>query len=191
MRIDDELILQAAIAIKRAYQNPDFNVNTTEWSTGKLYPGISYIAIAGTNDWLDWFWNLALLSRKGVKLGAYVAAQRIKKYTLPLKRPLLVCGHSKAGPTAIYLGKLLNADYSIAFNPAPGFRGHQKFDNSLVITDPDDIVHKLGTINFNQPDCEVYKLPNDKKGIDLADHSINNVIEHFNKMLTLNDTITS
>ena len=50
-------------------------------------------------------------------------------------------------------------------------------DNTLIILDPDDIVHKLGFISFRHPDCEIYRLPDDEGWIDLKDHNIDQKLE--------------
>ena len=52
-------------------------------------------------------------------------------------------------------------------------------DNVLIVVDPDDIVPKLGFISFRHPDCEVYRLPDDKGWIDLKDHNMDNFMQHF------------
>lgn len=181
--MENKIILHAAQQIAKAYKQPQFNYLSTEWSFPVVWYQnipIQVIAIAGTNDATDWLWNIFLSSWDGVKLASYYASKRIlKKFVRIPSMPLLICGHSKSGPTAMYLGKLLNADYVIAFNPAPGFRKREKLKNTLVIIDPDDIVHHLGKLNFKQPNCEVYTLPEDKTGFSIKDHSIMNSINHF------------
>lgn len=184
--MDEKLLLLAAKEIKNTYTSPHNNNKSTEWTTRVIhYKGqpIQCISIAGTKGVVDWLWNLVLVSWDGVKLASYYSAKRIMKRFVRNDIPLLVCGHSKSGPTAIYLGKLLKADYCIGFNPAPGFRKKEKLDNTTIVIDPDDIVHKLGELNFNQPDCEVYTLPNNHRGIDLRDHSIDNSIEYLTKVI--------
>jgi len=187
--MDNKLLLLAAEEVKNAYKLPTHNVKSTEWNTGfTLYDGklIQFIAIAGTNDITDWLWNIALVSWDGVKLASYYSAKRIiKRFERMPDYKLLVCGHSKSGPTAMYIGKKLKADYCVGFNPAPGFRKKEKLANTCIVTDPDDIVHKMGRLNFNQPDCEKIEMPNDHRGIDLSDHSIDNAIEYFKQKVSI------
>ena len=132
--MDIKLILRAAKEIKNTYINPVYSNKSTQWTDRVIYLSnqpIQCISIAGTNGVVDWLWNMALASWGGVKLASYYSAKRIKKTVIKHDIPLLICGHSKSGPTAMYLGKLLNADYRIAFNPAPGFRRKEKLKNTL------------------------------------------------------------
>jgi hypothetical protein len=185
--IDTQLLLTAAYRIKWAYDQEHFNVLSTEWAEGVfLHKGqrIQYVAIPGSNDLIDWFWNITLASWDGVKLASYYSANRIKKRFRKLQgMPLLVCGHSKEGPTAVYLGKLLEADYCISFNPAPGFRKREKVKNAVLVIDPDDIVFHLGKLNFKHPDCTVYTLPKNHKSYSLQDHCIQNAIDYLELLL--------
>jgi hypothetical protein len=184
--MNPHLILKAALKVSAAYSYPTHQAYSTSWREGSfMYQNemVRYISIAGTNDPVDWLWNFCLASWDGVKLASYYSARRILKQYTCTNHPLLVCGHSKAGPTAVYLAQLLKADHCVAFNPVPGFRKPIKVKNTLLVIDPDDIVHKLGKINFKQPDCEVYELPNDKLGIDLKDHNISNSIQHFSQVI--------
>jgi hypothetical protein len=185
--MDPYLIFNAARHVQKAYYRPTHEVLSTQWHQGAFIYNdqfVQCIAIAGSNQPTDWLWNVCMASWDGVKLASYFSAKRIlKKYERVTNLPLMVCGHSKAGATAVYLAQLLNADYCISFNPAPGFRTRRKVKNTLLVLDPNDIVHHLGKINFKQPDCEIYELPDDKKGYDLKDHKIENSIQHFSQVI--------
>lgn len=154
------------------------------------------LAIGGTNELLDWFWNFFLVSWDGVKICSYLAAHLIHGGTwgkfdwlrkeLRLKAgpvfirekdmPLLVAVHSKSGPTGLYWKKKFGADHCIAFCPARGSRKPWKMDNTTIFIDPDDPVPKLGFINFQHPECEIVELPDDP-GLKISDHFMNHIIE--------------
>lgn len=182
-----ELIKKAAEACKKAYRY-NINIGSTEYNF--IYtPELQILAIPGTNELLDWFWNFMLYAKEGVKRCSHLSAQRIheqiKQYIIPTI-PLMVTGHSKAGPTAVWYKYKYGADYCVAFCPAPGFRrwkakemGHQK--NTLLVLDPDDFVINAGRLNFTHPDAKTITLPKDKKWFDIAgriaDHDLNQVTQ--------------
>lgn len=147
------------------------------------------ITIAGTNDILDWFWNLCPWTKDGVKYGSYLSAKRVaSRIPERLKDyPKIITGHSKAAPTAAHLKVKYcrESDYCVAFEPALGFLKREKIPNMVIFIDPDDIVPKLGALRFKHPDCEVVYLPRDKKWWDIIgrikDHSMPSVLEQVRK----------
>jgi len=185
--MEKELCKIAANYIKDVYEFGHFdfyNVGSTEWIdtiADVEYKGepLQILAIGGSDEMIDWFWNAALASWDGVKICSYLSARRIKKRFSRVKGvPLLVTGHSKSGPTALYWKEKYGADYCVAFCPARGFRKDVKLDDTTIFIDPDDVVPKLGALNFKHPKCEIVKLPDDP-GLRISDHSIDHIIEYL------------
>lgn len=85
---------------------------------------------------------------------------------------LLVCGHSKAGATAIAYKKLFGADFCVAFAPARSLRywSDRKIENTTLFIDPDDPVSKAGFVSFGHPKCEVIEAKGDHLGLCVGGH---------------------
>ncbi|MCD4675326.1 MAG: hypothetical protein K8S18_04935 [Desulfobacula sp.] len=184
--MDKELYKIAAKAVKAVYDGDHieyYNVGSTEWiDTIVEYQGVrlQVLAIGGSDEWIDWLWNAALASWDGVKLCSYLSAWRIQKRFKSIPNvPLLVTGHSKSGPTAMYWKQKYGADYCVAFCPARGFRKPISLDNTTIFIDPDDVVPKLGVLSFEHPICDLVTLPDDP-GWSISDHFIDHVIEYLN-----------
>jgi len=180
--VERELHKIAAKACKDVYAR-HISLGTTEYySSIAEYDGkaVQVLAIAGTNELTDWGINFNLTSWKGIKYGAYKAAIKLNKvFDRNKELPLLVCGHSKSGPTAVAYKRLFEEEqpiYCVAFAPARGLRPwvNRKMSNIIIFVDPDDLVDKVAFISFKQPDCEKIKLPNDHKGFYFKDHSMDN-----------------
>lgn len=187
--MNNELILLAAKACADAYKN-NTDLGTTEYSlTETTYQGkpLQILAMPGTNEMADWLWNFHMWSRAGVKRCTYLAVEEIyKAVRLNPSIPLLVTGHSKAGPDALWWKARFNATYCIAFCPAPAFRRYNapKLTGTTIVIDPDDIVPIAGIINFGHPTVDqVIKLPRDKKWYDIrgriADHDMDHIVKYF------------
>lgn len=81
---DKDLHLIMARAVKDVYDGKGHNIGSVEWnSTVVEYQGqpAQLLAIAGTNEMIDWLWNLLLFSWDGVKIGSYLAAHLIHSGT--------------------------------------------------------------------------------------------------------------
>lgn len=140
---------------------------------------IQVLAIAGTNELGDWWANINLWSKKGIKKGAYDAAVKIhEQIQHKIKYPLLVCGHSKAGATAIAYKRLFTSSWCVAFAPARSLRywSDRKMQNTTIFIDPDDPVSKAGFISFGHPDCKIIEAKDDHAGLHVADHFMKNWI---------------
>ncbi|WP_022667933.1 hypothetical protein [Desulfospira joergensenii] len=183
--MDKELLRIAGRAIKRVYDGECQDMGSTECAlTLEIYRGnpIQVLAIGGSNEGIDWFWNALMVSWDGVKYCSYLSAQRIaRRFSRDKTMPLLVTGHSKSGPTALYWKKRYGADSCISFCPARGFRKPIPLDNTIIVIDPDDPVPKLGALNFRHPICEKIILPDDHKGLSVGDHFIDHIINYFEK----------
>ena len=169
------------IALKYAtevYQD-NIDLGTTEFRITKTeYNGetINIIAIAGSNELLDWWKNFMLFSWKGFKLAAYQAAKQIfnsKQYAKMPKRKLLITGHSKAGATVPAFLKIFGGTWGIAFNPAPSMRRwtNRKINNLTLFIHKNDPVSMAGIINFGHPICETFYAEKGK-GYDVSNHLI-------------------
>lgn len=160
---------------------------------------ITTLAIAGTNEKLtfkniknflkEWWKNIDLRAIRGIKKAGVDAMVEILKLAdspcfgiaqLRKNEKLLIVVHSKSGPTGIaFADRHRNNDnvHIVAFAPARSLRKKgidRNFPNMTVFVDPDDIVHQLGFISFQQPICKTYKLPNNHFGKNLKDHGLKN-----------------
>jgi len=121
--MDNNLILIAAKACVASYKQ-NIDLGTTEYSlTTSTYRDnpIHILAMPGTNEMVDWLWNMHLWSTHGVKRCTYLAVEEVHKALVGIKSniPLLVTGHSKAGPDALWYKERYAADYCVSFCPAP------------------------------------------------------------------------
>ena len=188
MKLNSEFYKVAVKACADVYKN-NTDLGTTEFRHAiKTINGRRYqvLAIAGTNEWKDWLININLFSRKGIKYGAYKAAKDINEKLRRYKGlPLLVCGHSKAGATAIAFKRLFGAEYCIAFAPARSIRpwAKKEMENTVLFIDPDDIVSKLAFISFTHPICTVIKAREDHDFYSIGDHKMKHWIEFVSKMV--------
>ena len=176
--------------LKKAYESPANNYKSTCWSSfTTIYnkEEIQVLAIPGTNDYKDWFWNILLLQKNGIKYGAYVSVQRIlKSFIRKPNMKLLITCHSKSGPTGIYLQEILNAEYCVAFEPVKGFIEEKSNSNTIIFIDSDDIVPKLGWSRFYHRIAYTVYLPKDKKWYNIKgkiqDHMIDHISEFIDNM---------
>ena len=188
----DNTLYKIAVNACAGVYKENIDLGTTEYSiTSLIYKDnvLQILAIAGTNEMADWWKNVNIRSKNGIKKVAVDAAkeihenfkERISSYKL------LVCGHSKAGPTAMAYKELYGADYCVAFCPARAFRpwNKKKMDNTTIFIDPDDLVPKLGRLFFTHPECNIITLPNDHKGWYIKDHHINHLVDYVNNMENL------
>lgn len=168
--------------------NRNVDLGTTEYySEIKWYNGkqIQALSIAGTNEKEDWLKNISLWSEKGIKKVAVQAATEIKNHFVRLPDiPLLVCGHSKAGPTAIAYKRLFGADWCVAFAPARSLRywTNRTMRNTTIFVDPDDPVSKVGFLSFGHPKCRIITAKNNHVGISVGDHFMDNWVRFVDKM---------
>lgn len=186
--MDPKLYYVAAKACRDVYQK-NIDLGTTEYATTlSIFKGdlVETLAIAGSNELEDWLINCNLFSKKGIKIGAYKAAHEINKKFKWSGRATkrIVCGHSKAGATAIAFMKQFGADHCVAFAPARSLRywTKRKMENTTLFIDPDDPVSKLGFFSFGHPKCKIYKAENDHFGFRLDDHPIENWIKFTSEM---------
>lgn len=189
--MNKELYQVAAKACYDVYEK-NTDLGTTEFHyfldivNGK---SVQVLAIAGSNELKDWFVNVNLFSWKGIKIGAYRSAKKIhkelKNILSVVDLPLIVCGHSKAGPTAIAFKRLFGAEYCIAFAPARSLRywANRKMDNTVIFTDPDDLVSKVACISFGHPICKTIEAKSDHLLFSIDDHVMKHWIEFVNNMI--------
>jgi len=182
-----ELYLLAANKVLDVYSGNCKNNKSTEWNSYLSYYNdkpIQVLAIAGTNDLMDWFWNLCLLSKNGIKYGAVVAAERIlESFRRVPGVPLLVCGHSKSTGTAAYLSSTLSAEHCVMFCPIKCYRESTYLPNGIIFLDRDDLVPKVGWSRFVLPSCKTIYLPSDKKWYNIKgkiqDHGLVHIKEYI------------
>lgn len=185
-----------AIRCKEVYEK-NIDLGTTEFDLKTFFTSagkFQILSIAGTNEFKDWGKNINLLSKKGIKKPALVAAQQIMSSSFFHKKrdvriPLIVTGHSKAGATAIAFHKLYNkrligSSWCVAFAPARCLRywSNRKMNNTFIFTDPDDPVSFVGRLSFGLPKCEHYKADNNHFGFKVSDHDIGNWIRFCQNM---------
>lgn len=156
------------------------------------------LAIAGSNDGWDWFWNVTLFSWAKIKLGAYFAAKRIHKSKhfrdlRDFSKPLIVTGHSRAGASAPAFFKMFCSqehDYLVFFNPCPSVRRtmsdeERTLNNAIAFRNKHDIVDKAGILNFGHWYCETVDQPKDQGNV-IDDHVLNQwddrIEEYFGKI---------
>ena len=188
--MDKELYKIAIILLKKAYNQPQNSINSTQWSVYKTVYNKSpliVLAIPGTNDLLDWFLNLLLLQKDGIKLGSFISSKRIiKSFIKEPNVPLLIVCHSKSGPTGIYLQELLHAKYCVAFEPARGFIEEKENNNTVTFIDKDDCVPKVGWSRFKHRRTKIIYLPKDKKWYNIIgkikDHLLDHIEQFINRM---------
>ena len=179
----------AADAATRVYQRC-VDIGTTEYDlsvhslNGRL---VQVLAFAGTNETKDWFSNLNLLSKRGIKASAFNAALEVHKAIqskLKANIELIVTGHSKGAAEAIAYAKLFKVDYCVAFCPARCLRPWSDLEmpDTTIFIDPDDVVPKLAFVTFKHPRCERVILHNDVFGLSIKDH----FMSHINKYIEEN-----
>ena len=182
----EELYKLAARAATKVYERC-IDLGTTEYSlTFEIFKGrfVQVLAFSGTNEKRDWWKNLNLFSKKGIKKSAYKAAvevhARIQK-DLHLGVRLIVTGHSKGAAEAIAYAKLYRADYCVAFCPARCLRPwtNRYIPNCTIFVDPDDIVPKLAFISFQHPTCCVINLENDVIGLSIREHFMSHINQYL------------
>lgn len=137
------------------------------------------LSIAGTNGWLwDMLKNINILSRAGIKLSAYRAAGRIKKYlNINTTMPLLITGHSLGGAAAIAYKKRFKKGRCIVFAPANCLRRYRsrKMSDTTVFLDPDDPVTQIfGRLSFGLPDCETIRAEDNCTFYSFDSHPMKN-----------------
>jgi len=197
MKIGKEMFLEAALCCKRVYTE-NIDLGTTEFNifnSKMLDVDFQILAMAGTNESMDWIKNINLTSIKGTKAPAYKAAEEIALSNQfsdmrDSSLPLIVTGHSKGGATAIAFQKIygrfpfVSPNHCIAFAPARSLRYwiNRKMKNTTIFTDPDDPVSFLGRISFGHPKCEHIKGENNHFGFKISDHPIDNWIRFTNNM---------
>ncbi len=185
--MDPELYRIAADACQAVYKD-NTDLGTTEFKVSFTVLGdefVQVLAIAGTNEPADWLHNFNLFSIKGIKKPAYDAAQEINATIKKVDGyKLLVCGHSKAGPTAIAYKRLFGADYCVAFAPARGLRywADRRMENTTILIDPDDPVSKAGFLSFGHPVCHIIQAPDDHFGLSVSDHFMKGWVEFVEKI---------
>lgn len=181
-KMNPELYKIAVNACAEVYET-NIDLGTTEFNLFKTMingEDVQVLAIAGSNEIDDWIINFNLFSKKGIKIGAYKAAMEIRENIFrDYKCKLLVCGHSKAGATAIAFKKLFNADYCVAFAPARSLRywAGRKMENTTIFIDPDDPVSRVGFLSFGHPDCEIIKAKDNHLMPSWSDHDIENWVK--------------
>lgn len=179
--------LTAIKLLKRAYAGECKSDKSTQWSSFLTIINNErwqVLAIPGTNGVVDWFWNLLLLQKDGVKYGAYVSANRIhKKFIQKPETKLMISCHSKSGPTGIYLQELLNADLCVAFCPARGFIEEKENKKVVQFIDGDDIVPKVGWSRFRHRKSKTVELPKDKKWWDITGRIKDHLLDHIEKFI--------
>ena len=82
--MDKKLHLKAAYGVKSVYAGNCHNIGSTEWaSTIVNHGGVKFqlLAVGGTDEFIDWFWNLLLFSWDGVKICSYLSAHMIHSGT--------------------------------------------------------------------------------------------------------------
>jgi len=209
--MDRKLHLKAATAVKDVYAGNCHNIGSTEWASTIIeHQGerVQILAIGGSNELVDWFWNLFPGSWDGVKIYSYLSAhlidsgtwgdfewlrkglgairkivvkgrhEAIPQFSRVPGIPLLVAAHSKSGPTGVYFKHKFGADLCIAFCPARGFSKPVSLSDTVMYIDPDDPVPKLGKKRFDHPECQVVTLPNEP-GWKIGDHFIDHLIEYL------------
>ena len=195
--MNNDLILLAAKACQRAYKK-NIDLGSMEYAlTIEDYHGVPFqiLAMPGSNEFLDWVWNFTLLSWDGVKLCSYLAVKRIwqaVKNDIDPTMPLLVVGHSKAGPDALRWKQKYGADFCVALCPPPAFRPWKKVNlkDTAIVIDPDDVVPLAGTLSFNHPTTDtLVHLPREKARYDPSrigsDHVIDHIVQYFQGKVNL------
>jgi len=166
----------------------NIDLGTTEYKfTDIEYNGTKFhlLAFCGSNEKMDWFKNFNLWSTKGIKKVAVTAATEVHELIKDkIKYPVIVTGHSKAGPECIAYKKLFGAAYCIAFSPGRSLRPwtKRKMFNTWLFIDPDDPVCKAGFITLRHPDCTTYHSKNDPGFIITGDHYMDNWEVFISKM---------
>lgn len=183
--------------LKKIYAGDCKSHKSTQWNsfiTLHNKKRVQILAIAGTNGLLDWFWNLCMLQKDGVKLGAYVSAERVlKDFKRITGTELYIICHSKSGPTGIRIQELLNEGICIALCPARGFIEEKENESVIMLIDEDDIVPKVGWSRFCHRVCKTIFLPKDKKWWNLwgriKDHSVDHIEKFVDRMEEDNEKI--
>lgn len=183
MKLNKELCKIAIRSIQAIYSGRGQRVGSTDYDSFVLDYGdtsIQVLAVAGTGTGLDgffdWFWNLFIWPKNGIKYGSELSARRImRRFTRYPNIPLLITGHSKGSPTACRLQQLLDGDVCIAFCPARGFFKPTKLKRTVLFIDSDDIVPSLGKGILYHPECDVIQLPDDNFGWSISDHFLEHI----------------
>lgn len=185
MKINHKFYLEMARRAERVYKT-NTDLGTVEYSltNGLLGEDCQVLAITGSNEWRDWFLNLDLRSKDGIKRSSWSAAHQIHK-AIKGKRdnslPLYTTGHSKGGATAIAYHKLFGSAHTMAFCPARSLKKADSFRNLTTVIDPDDPVPMMGYLTFKQPKCRTLKLRDDHWGTSAGDHVMGHVVRCIRK----------
>lgn len=175
----------AVDAIEDVYRGKNINIGSTEWAvTEKEIDGENWqiLAVGGTNEPIDWFWNFAMFSWQGLKAGCLLSVKRImKRFKRKPGYKLLIAVHSKSGPTGAELHLRLDADFGVSYCPAPGHRKAIELKNFVIFNDPDDKVTELGSISFKHPKCSVVTLPDDPGWWIIGNHFLKHIKEYLIK----------
>ncbi len=184
MRALFKIACKAALEVYKDH----IDLGTTEYkfTTTKLGPDkIHVLAFAGSNEKKDWIKNFTLTSKKGIKKVAVEAAKEVHEQIKDkIKYPILVTGHSKAGPECIAYKKLFDAKYCVAFSPARSLRywSNRNMTKTWLFIDPDDPVSKAGFISFGHPICITINGKNDPEFLKSSDHDMNIWTEFIKNM---------
>lgn len=183
--MNEKLYITALNAIENVYSGKNINIGSTEYAVTEITiddENWQVLAIGGTNEPIDWFWNFVLISWHGLKLGCLLSVTRImKRFKRKSGYKLLIAVHSKSGPTGAELCKRLNAECGISYCPAPGHRKAIEVPNLIIFNDPDDKITDLGKINFKHPKCKVVMLPDDPGWWIISDHFLKHIREYLIK----------
>lgn len=173
--------LMSALLAENVYRCHE-NKRSTEYRLHTFHVGPhrdvwQVLAIAGSNDWIDWLLNLLMLSWKGTKLCHYFEARRLNKLIRnKIVNPdkLIVLGHSKGAATALAYKKQFPCRAAMAFNPARVFRrwNNKPMTETVIFTDPDDPVSKLAFLRFGLPDCIRVESEDNHSIFRIGDHFV-------------------
>ncbi len=170
--MNNELYKIALDACKQVYKH-NIDLGTTEYMYSRseyLNKPLQVIAVAGTNEGLDWVKNLDVRDIQGIKRSGVTAANEMlgdlnwKRWIDP-NIPILITGHSKGTATAVAYMKLYGADYCVLFNPVRCLSRSRDntMKNTTMFLDKEDVVSKLAWLSFKLPKCKIIKKPRDAR----------------------------
>jgi len=175
-----DIICHAAFEAASEVYSDNIDLGTTEYLVKTIQMGgkpCQILAFCGTNETSDWKENIDLRSWGGIKYSAWKAVHKVREHVKIT--PDIVTGHSKGAAAAVAWAQLFPYQSCVLFSPARALRPwiDREMRNTILFSDPDDVVPRLAFLSFRHPKCTRVELKEDKFGYRISDHSLSSMRE--------------